>query len=327
MQKYGYGLPLYRLEDMFKRMGMSIPRCTQARWVIEAAEACRPLWNILEERLMASHYVSCDETWTQVLKEKNKTAESKSWMWVRTTPSDTKKIVLFDYDPHRSAEVAKKLFADYKGTLQTDGLASYNCVGEQADVFHIGCNMHGRRGFEAANKIGAKAGKNLSDVALKFYHELYEIEKEIKLLNPDERKRIRDLKAKPIWDKFKTWADIERKKVPPKSKIGEAFRYFLNQYDRLIGYLTAGHLEMDNGFAERAIKNFAIGRKNWTFSDTEAGSDASALFYSIIVTAKLNGNDPSRILKLIFDQVPLAKTIDDFDRIVDLILTPLAAAS
>jgi transposase len=128
MQKYGYGLPLYRQEDMFKRLGFEIPRCTMARWVIEAAFECRAIWNIFEDRLMASSYVSCDETWTQVLKEAGRKPELKSWMWVRATPSDEKKIVLFDYDPSRSGDVARRLFAEYRGTLQVDGYGAYNTL-------------------------------------------------------------------------------------------------------------------------------------------------------------------------------------------------------
>jgi transposase len=321
LKKFAYGLPFYRQEDMFKRMGVHLPRCTQARWVMRAAIECRPLWNILEEWLMASPYVSCDETWTQVLKEKGKRAESQSWMWVRTTPSEIKKIVLFDYDPHRSADVAKRLFAEYRGTLQVDGYASYNCLETQEGLTRIGCNMHGRRGFEKAHKTGARQGQTMAETALKFYGRIYDIEEEARQMSFEERHKLRSKKAAPVWAEFKVFALENQAKVPPKSKIGDAFRYFINEYDYLIGYLTAGHLEADNGFAERSIKNFAIGRKNWLFSDTEAGADASALFYSLVVTIKINGGDPYAVLKEIFTKIPLAKTIEDFENLADLIVS------
>jgi len=321
MQKYGYGMPFYRMEDMFKRMGVEIPRCTQARWVIEAAKACWAIKNVLVDRLMLAPYVSCDETWTQVLKEKGRTAESKSWMWVRCTPSELKKIVLFDYDPHRSAEVANRLFADYRGTLQVDGFASYNDLEDQDGVTRLGCNMHGRRKFEAAVRIGAQQGQSIGEEALKFYKRLYDIETKARLLSWDERHALRAKEAHSIWLEFKSWADAQAKKVPPKSKIGQAFHYFLNEYDYLIGYLKHGMFEMDNGFAERAITSFAIGRKNWLFADSEAGADAASFFYSIVVTAKINGNDPYVVLKTIFEQIPLAKTAEDIERLADIILT------
>ena len=132
---------------------------------------------------------------------------------------------------------------------------------------------------------------------------------------------LREKESRPIWNEFKVWADTNDKKVPPKSKIGQAFHYFINEYEYLVGYLEHGMLEMDNGFAERAITKFAIGRKNWLFADSEAGAEASSFFYSIVVTAKINGNDPYEVLKTIFEQIPFAKSADDIDRLADLIVT------
>jgi transposase len=325
LQKYAYGLPLYRQEEIFARLGVEVPRCTMARWIVQAAEACRPVWNVLSDRLLASYYVACDETPTQVLKERGRVAESKSWMWVLTTPSDERKIVLFDYDPSRSGEVAKRLLGDYKGTLQCDGYGAYNQLETQEELVRIGCNMHGRRKFFDAAK-GSKEGQTLAEAGLKFYQRLYAVETKAKGLSWEARHALRQKESVPIWDEFKAWVDKHEKKVPPKSKIGQAFHYFLGEYEYLRGYLADGRLEMDNGFAERAIKYFAIGRKNWLFADSEAGANASALFYSFVVTAKLNGLDPYEILKQVFDQVPLAKSIDDFERLADLIVARPAAA-
>ena len=320
LQKYGYGLPLYRQEEIFSHMGVDIPRCTMARWIVQAAEALRPIWNILEDWVMASPYVSVDETYTQVLKEKGRTAQSQSWMWVRCTPSDERKIILFDYDPSRAGAVVKKLFTDYRGVVQCDGYAGYNELEKQDGVTRIGCNMHGRRKFEAAFRVGAKNGKSLGEIGLGYYKRIYQVETEARGKPADQRYTIRNEKAQPVWNEFKKWADKTREKVPPKSKIGEAFRYFINEYDYLTGYMKDGTLEADNGFAERAIKSFAIGRKNWLFSDSTAGADASALFYSVLITAKINGVDPYKALVDIFDQVPLASTIEDFERIAAIIV-------
>lgn len=324
VQKYAYGMPLYRIEEMMRQLGVEIPRCTQARWIIQVAEALRPIWNILEERLMSAPYVSCDETWTQVLKEKGKTPESKSWMWVRCTPSELKKIVLFEYDPHRSADVAQRLFADYKGFLQVDGFASYNILEKKEGLIRIGCNMHGRRKFSDAHQFGAKKGPLLAEDALKFYQQLYDIEEKAKeqKLSFAERHELRQKEAKPLWDQFKAWADANHKKVPPRSKIGQAFHYFLNEYPYLTGYLQDGQLEMDNGFAERKIKSFALGRNAWLFSDTEAGAEASSVLYSLLITMHTNGVKIADTLEKIITEIPKAKMIEDFERLADLILTP-----
>jgi len=322
--KYADGLPLYRMEEIFARQGVDIPRSSMGRWILQASEACMPIWNILQDRLLASPYVTCDETPTQVLKEKGRRAESKSWMWVRTNPSDDQKIALFDYDPHRSGAVALRLFTEYRGYLQVDGYGAYNALEKQTDVTRLGCNMHGRRGFEKADKEGAKSGKSLAQQGLAFYKQLYEIEERAKesLLDWQQRHKLRQEEAVPLWEKFRAWAEEHSKQVPPKSLIGEAFHYFINEYEYLTGYLLDGRLEMDNGFTERVIRKFAIGRNNWLFSDTEDGAHASAIFYSFVVTAKLNGVNPYLALRKIFEEIPFAKTLEDYERLANLLLYP-----
>jgi len=327
VSKYGYGLPLYRQEYKFDQMGVDLTRQTMARWVVKCAEACMPVWNILCDRLLDSFYVSCDETYTQVLKEPGRKAESKSWMWVRCVPTGTNKIILFDYNPHRSAEVVQKLLSGFKGFLQVDGYASYNILEKDIELIRIGCNMHGRRYFEKALTVGAKPGQTLAEVALGFYKRLYDHEEEIRALSPDEKYRLRQEIQAPIWEEFKTWSEDNHSKVPPKSKIGEAFKYFHSEYAYLTGYLQDGRLEMDNGFAERAIRSFAIGRNNWMFADSEAGAHASAMFYSLLCTAKVNNVNIYEAIKHLFNEIPKSKTIEDYERLADIIMgiSPLSS--
>jgi transposase len=317
--KFADGLPLYRQEEQFERLGVDIHRSTMGRWIIQASQTCQGILNALEERLLKERYVTCDETPVQVLKEEGRTTESKSWMWVRATPAADKKIVLFDYDTSRSGEVAKRLFAGYGGFFQVDGYAAYNLLEQNPELVRVGCNMHGRRRFFDAAEGSAK-GQSLAKEALNFYHKLYEIEKRAKELSHADRHALRQKEAAPLWDVMHDWAIKHNAAVPPKSKIGNAFHYFLGEYDYLRAYLKDGCLEMDNGFTERAIKYFAIGRKNWMFSDTVAGAQSSAVFYSFVVIAKLNGVDPYQAMKRIFDQAPLATTADDYDRLADILL-------
>ncbi len=319
--KYADGMPLYRMESMFARHDLEISRGTMARWVVKAAEALQPVLNVLNDRLLLTHYVACDETALQVLKENGRRAEQKSWMIVRSTPGEAKKIIIFDYSVSRSSAVMEELFADYKGVLQTDGLNSYGCL-ESENVFHIGCNMHARRRFEHAAKDGAAAGKSLGAQGLKFYKQIYDLEEELKERASEERERIRKKISGPIFAEMKLWAETNQRKVPDKSKIGKAFSYFLSEYEYLTGYLKCGLLNPDNGFTERAIRKFAIGRNNWLFADTPEGAQASALLYSVIVTAKVNGANVYRALTKILTELPLAKTCDDYERLADLILAP-----
>jgi len=323
--KYADGMPLYRMESMFLRQDIELSRGTMARWVIKSAEALRPILNVLNDRLFNVHYVACDETVVQVLKENGRHAEQKSWMIVRSTPGEEKKIVIFDYSTSRSSETMKKLFADYKGILQTDGLSSYTCL-ESEEISHIGCNMHGRRRFEQAAKDGAKAGISLGAMGLDYYKKIYALEEEVKDKTNEEREKARNEIARPIFTEMKAWAEENQPKVPNKSKIGQAINYFLSEYGYLIGYLSYGGLNPDNGFTERAIRKFAIGRNNWMFSDTTDGAEASALLYSLVVTAKVNGVNPYRALTKILTALPLAKTCDDYELLADLILTPTTSS-
>lgn len=320
--KYGDGLPLYRMEEIFARYGIELNRTTMARWMINVAEACQPIWNVLSDRWRESFYVACDETKVQVLKEKGRRAETNSWMLVRSTPHGEKKIVLFDYSPTRGSEVVTELLSGVKGYLQVDGLNSYDQVTKQDGVTRLGCAMHARRRFEKAATAGAQAGKTLAAAGMKFFKDIYDLEEEIREKSPEERHRIRLERAKPIWETMLAWAREKSAKVPGKSKIGEAFTYLIGEYDYLTNYLRDGRLECDNGFTERAIRKFAIGRNNWLFADQVEGANASALLYSLVVTAKINGVNPYKALVRLFTEIPLAKSIDDYERLAEIILAP-----
>lgn len=319
--KYADGLPLYRMESIFKRDGIDLPRQTMARWMVAVAQACQPIWNVLSDRLLNAFYVACDETRVQVLKENGRTAESQSWMWVRSTPFGRSKIVLFDYNTSRSGDTAKALLAEFEGYLQCDGLNSYNAL-EGERVVRVGCNMHARRRFEQAVVTGAKDGKSLGEMGLGFYKQIYDLETEIKEKSPDERYKIRRERAQPVFEEMRAWVAKTKNKVPIKSKIGNAFAYFESEYEYLTGYLRDGRLEPDNGFTERSIRKFAIGRNNWMFSDTEDGANASALLYSLVVTAKTNGVNPYKALVKMFRDIPKAQSIEEYERLAELILSP-----
>ena len=323
VSKFADGLPLYRQEEIFARLGIDLSRTTLARWMVKVAEGLRPIWNVLSDRLKECFYVSVDETRFQVLKEKGRKAESPSWMWVRSTPYGDHKIVLFDYSPSRSGDVAIEILQGFEGILQVDGYGGYNQLSDQEGMTRIGCNMHGRRYFEKAHKVGAKSGKTLAETGLGFYKKLYDIEEEFRDKPPDERYHQRQERAGPIWGEFKDWVGKNKAKVPATSKIGKAFGYFTTEYEHLVGYLQDGRLEMDSGFVERCIRKFAIGRNNWMFADTEAGAESSALLYSLVVTAKVNGVNPYKALKFVIEEMPKAQNLNEVERLADIIVGAL----
>ena len=135
-------------------------------------------------------------------------------------------------------------------------------------------------------------------------------------MSPEERHRLRQKEAKPILSRFHDWLRKRSSQVPPKSLIGKAISYTLNQWDRLTAYLKDGILSMDNNAAENAIRPFVVGRKNWLFAGTTEGAEASAALYSLIETAKANGLEPYAYLRYIFSKLPLAKTFDDYEALL-----------
>lgn len=321
--KYCDGLPLYRQERMWQRMGIDIPRATMASWMIKIGDdLLTPLLNLLEDDLLASGAVQGDETTVQVLGEAGRPATSKSYMWVRGrhypgAPS----IVLFEYDPTRSGEVAKRLFAGYKGYLQADAYGGYNGICENDGIIRVGCWAHARRKFFEAAKA-SKRGVGLANEAIETIRKLYTVENTIKDSGIEERHRIRQEEAKPILTEFREWLDKHLGEPPPQSQIGIALNYAHEEWPRLTRYVDDGRLAIDNNMVENAIRPFAVGRKNWLFSDSVAGAKASAAIYSVMVTAKMNGHNEYAYFRYLLEKLPPASSAEDFEALLPYRLKP-----
>jgi transposase len=314
--KYIDALPMYRLEQIFKRYGVDIPRNTMCRWMIGLIEKLTPLYNMLEKDLLASAYIGCDETRVQVLNEDDKSPQSQSYMWVRTTHGpNINPIVLFDYDPTRKKEVPNKLLKGFKGFLQADAYAGYDEICSNPDVTRVGCMAHLRSNFVDVYKASEKKSRN-AYMILKLIQELYKIEAEIKDKSIDCRKQTRLEKATPFLDEIKTWVDANQNKYPPTGLMGKAITYAANQWQYVINYLLDGRLDIDNNFTENRIRPFAIGRKNWLFSDSVDGAKASAMIYSILQTARGNGLEPYAYLRYLLTELPKCQTADQFEKLL-----------
>lgn len=312
--KFADALPFYRQEKQFHRIGVDIPRSTMCNWAMKVAQACEILLEYMKDAILKGPVINIDETTVQVLKESKR---SKCYMWVFKGGTSNNPIILFQYHPTRSGDVAREFLNGYQGIVQTDGYGGYDFLDHIVGIIHVACWAHARRKFMAVAKA---AGKNngkptgIAGKALKYISKLYKIEKEAKELglSAEDLYRKRQEQALPILDEFKKWLDAEIEKVPPKSLLGKAINYTLNQWHRLVLYTESGLVMPDNNVVENAIRPFVVGRKNWLFSCTSEGAGASACIYSLIETAKANGLEPYWYLKYLFENLPEAMTADEF---------------
>ena len=288
--KYQYGLPLYRQESMFKQHGIELSRKTMADWIIRCAELFKPLYEQLHQHLLKQPVIAADETTLKVVESEKAT----SYMWLYASGADsptgnipgteTPNIVLYDYHNSRAGQCAVDFLEGYNGYLQVDGYQGY----EQTQATLIGCWAHARRKFMEAKKGAGKKGSGKADWALNHIQKLYRVETQLKEETAANRYAQRQEKSLPLLNQLETWLTKSAQQVLPKTKLGEAIQYCLNQWHKLVRYTLDGYLTIDNNRTERVIKPFVIGRKNWLFSQTATGANASANLYSIIETAKAN---------------------------------------
>jgi transposase len=320
VSKFADGLPLYRQQKIFSRLDVELTRATMANWMIQAAGCCQPVIGLLQQEIQSGPMINIDESPFQVFKEPDRSNTCKSYMWVFCGGPLSSPVVLYQYHPTRSAKVVQDMLEEYLGYVQSDGYRGYDHLSRNPNIIHMGCLTHARRKFVEVNKSRKKSrgkkktSKGLADEALDYIGELYRIEKYARKneLSFEQIQALRQEKAKPILDRFKIWLDTRLPLAPPKSLLGKAIQYALNQWDRLIVYINEGFLKPDNNVAENAIRPFVLGRKNWLFSGAPKGAEANAAFFTLIETAKTNGLEPYAYLRYLFEKLPFAQTESDY---------------
>lgn len=301
-QKYTLALPLYRMEQEFKRLGFEISRQNLSNWIIKGANLLKPLYNQIKSSLMEEELLHADETVLEVLHEPGKEASSKSYVWVyRTSQYHIHPAVVYEYTTGRSGSFAKAFLSGWKGTyLHCDGYAGYKKL---EDKVLCGCLIHAKRKFHEAYEVNkdneyAKQGET-------YLRKLFHLETQADESNYtlEERLEMRQNKSKQVLDEFYNWiAEIEPK-ILPQSLTGKAITYALNQREYLENFLKDARIQLSNNLAEQSVKPFVIGRSNWLFSNTPNGADASTLIYSIIQSAILNNLIPQKYLTFVFETI------------------------
>jgi transposase len=312
--KYADGTPLYRLHDAFLRGEVDVARGTMANWVIKSGLLFAPLFGALRQELLRNAFIHGDETTVQVLKEEGRRAQNPSYMWVyRSAAGSERPVVLFDYQPGRGHEHPERFLDGFKGTVMTDGYSAWRML---KGMNHLGCMAHVRRPFDEALKAQKKPTGRAKE-ALEMIGKLYRIEKQAKEKPPDgmtiieHTYHLRQDKSRPILDAFHAWLQHHKGEVMPESLIGKAIRYALGQWRYLIRYLDDGRAPIDNNLIERDIRPFTTGRKNWMFSNSVAGADASAVIYSLMLTCRACDVEPYAYLRHVLTELPKRMTGDD----------------
>ena len=228
--KFADALPFYRQEKQFARIGVELGRTTMCNWAMKTAQACEIVITMMQDAVLESPIINIDETTVQVLKEPKK---SKSYMWVFKGGPPGKPVILFQYHPTRTGDVAAAFLKGYKGIIQTDGYGGYNFLDDKKDILHVGCWVHARRKFNEVTKAlgNKKESSGNAGTALKYIGKLYKIEKEARQeeLTSDQLYIRRQSESIPILDEFKKWLDARVAQVPPRSLLGKAVNYTLNE--------------------------------------------------------------------------------------------------
>ena len=314
--KYVDGLPLARVEYVLARAGVRVPRQTLARWVIETARALQPVANLMRDALLESTVLHMDETTVQVLKEKDRSPSSNSYMWVQRGGTPDRPVIMFDYDPSRSQAVPKRLLEGWRGYLMTDGYEAYNATVGSQEIVHLGCWAHARRYFVDAIKAMPKGKRGHAHDALDLIKSLYGIERESAGQPAEVRFVQRQTKSVPVLERLREWLVKLLPAVPPTSLLGKALAYLDGQWVKLARFVERGDLPIDNNPCENAIRPFVIGRKAWLFSDTPAGAHASALIYSLVETAKANGCEPYLWLNHVLNNLTKDASVDHVESLL-----------
>ena len=300
--KYIDHLPFYRQIQIFKRDFRWEPaQSTLGDWMNGCCQLLEPLYNTLKQKILDSDYIQADESPIKVQDNDKKGSTHQGYQWVYHDPIS--RLVLFNYRKGRGQNGPKELLADYKGFLQCDGYTVYDKIGANPNITLAGCLVHARRKFHEA----LDSDKKRSEKALAIFRKIYQEERTIKEEASgdfDKRKLLRDKKIKPLLEQIKQWITAEQFNVLPKSPIGKAMSYFINQYPKLEAIFEDGRIELDNNRIENAIRPMAIGRKNYLFCGSHKAAQNAAMIYSFFGSCKMQDINPRVWLTQTLERLP-----------------------
>lgn len=302
--KYTDHLPLYRQSEIYARSGVELERSTLADWVGGASRLLAPLVEALRRHVLATGKVPADDTPVPVLAPgQGQTKTGRLWTYVRDdrpAGDSAAPAVWFASSPDRKGEHPGRHLAGFQGVLQADAYAGFNHLYQDNQIQEACCWAHGRRKFYDLQPAHASP---LATEAVQRSGKLYDIEREIRGRLPDDRKQIRQARARPILEAMHTWLEVSLSKLSRKSDVAGTIQYALNRWTALTRYVADGQIEIDNNAAERALRVVALGRKNFLLAGSDAGGERAAAVYSLLGSAKLNGLDPESYLREVLTRI------------------------
>lgn len=307
MAKYGYHLPLYRIEQIFAHQGLALARTTLCDWVIQSGWQLKPVVERMLERLKQQPVIFSDDT-TVAVQDRGKTRETRFWVYAGHSPP----IIVYDHTETRAGKHPKAKLEGYCGYLQADAYAGYDQIFAEGKVKEVACWAHARRKFFDIARLAEKGKRISAHEALEFISRLYVIEREAKeqQLDAEGIRRLRQEQARPILREFKAWLEDRLRELAPKTPTAKAIGYALKNWPALERYTEDGRLEIDNNRSERAIRPLTIGRKNWLFLGSPKGGQVAATVFSLIQTCKELDLNPEAYLKDVLTRLPTTKQKD-----------------
>jgi transposase len=304
VSKYCDHLPLYRQEEMYEREGVELDRATLASWVGSVSGLFQPLVEALRRHVMAGEKLHADDTPVPVLAPGlGKTKVGRLWTYVRDDrPAGdvTPPAVWFAYTPDHKGEHPLKHLSSFRGTLQADAYTGFDQVYADGRIQEAACFAHVRRKFY---DLYVAHKSSVAQEALRRIGELYDIERDIRGWQPEERRRMRNERSRPLLESLKQWLEETLVKLSPKSETTKAVRYALKLWSALMRYVDNGRLEIDNNAAERELRRVVLGRRNYLFAGSDTGGESAAAIYSLIGTAKLNDVEPEAYLREVLSRI------------------------
>jgi hypothetical protein len=312
-------LPLHRLQRAYERQGYFLHRSTLCDWLGASADLLRPLYDLMVSVVLQSRALHTDDTTVKIQElVTHRLSTARLWVYLGDAAHAYN---AFDFTVNRKRDRLQQFLADYQGYLHADAFSGYDRLylpdpqTAAARITEVACNADARRKFYAARTSDALRAHQ----ALAYYGQLYVLEERARQLNFSDAQRLqmRQELAVPILETFRRWLEAQRPEVLPRSPMGQAIGYALNNWAGLVRYTEAGFLAIDNNVAEREMKRIAIGRKNWLTVGSPRGGKTAAVLFSLTSTCQRLGAEPWADLQEVLTRLPSTPAGQLGDRLPD----------